>query len=101
MAQHEAATGGSAGSRNAWDSTLYDDAFAVITRFGAGVFELLAPKAGERILDLGCGTGQLTAQIAEAGADVIGMDAAATMVERARERFPALRFVVGRGESFA
>ena len=48
------------------------------------LFELLAPRPGERVLDLGCGTGHLTARIAEAGADVVGIDASAEMVEQAR-----------------
>ncbi len=87
-------------SANDWDSALYDGSFAVVTRFGAGVFELLAPKPGERILDLGCGTGALTAQIADAGAEALGIDGAESMIERARQQYPALRFEVGRGESF-
>jgi 2-polyprenyl-3-methyl-5-hydroxy-6-metoxy-1,4-benzoquinol methylase len=48
------------------------------------LFELLAPRPGERVLDLGCGTGHLTARIAETGADVVGIDASAEMVEQAR-----------------
>ena len=90
-----------AGSRNRWDSGLYDDAFGVITRFGSGAFELLAPKRGEPILDLGCGTGHLTAQIAAAGAAAIGIDAAADMIARARELYPRVGFEVARGEDFA
>src|SRR5215208_8260177 len=90
----------SAGSRNPWDSGLYDESFGVITRLGAGVVDLLAPRPGERILDLGCGTGHLTAQIAEAGAEVIGIDAAEAMIARARETYPHLRFRVARGEDF-
>jgi trans-aconitate methyltransferase len=92
--------GGPAGSRNTWDSTLYDESFSVITRFGAGVVDLLAAQPGERILDLGCGTGHLTAQIAEAGAETIGIDAAAPMIERARAAYPQLRFEVARAEDF-
>lgn len=91
----------SAGSRNPWDSELYDESFGVITRLGAGVVDLLAPRPGERILDLGCGTGHLTAQIAEAGADVIGIDAAEAMIIRARELYPRLRFEVARADEFA
>jgi len=88
------------GSRNPWDSGLYDESFRVITRLGTGVVDLLAPRPGERILDLGCGTGHLTAQIADAGAEVIGIDAAEAMIARAREAYPHLRFEVGRGEDF-
>ncbi|MDP8924030.1 MAG: methyltransferase domain-containing protein [Chloroflexota bacterium] len=101
MTRGNTGTGRPSGSRNAWDASLYDGSFAIISQLGAGVLELLAPRPGERILDLGCGTGQLTAGIAAAGADAIGVDAAQSMVERARAQLPGLRFVVGRGESFA
>src|SRR3954463_4260802 len=84
-----------------WDSTLYDESFGIITRFGSGVVELLAPRPGERIVDLGCGTGGLTAQIAVAGADVLGIDASDAMIARARELYPQLRFEVAKGEDFA
>jgi trans-aconitate methyltransferase len=83
-----------------WDSTFYDQLFGIITQFGAGVVELLAPLAGERIVDLGCGTGGLTAQIAAAGAEVVGIDASEAMISRARELYPQLRFEVARGEDF-
>lgn len=56
--------------------------------------ELLAPKAGEGILDLGCGTGALTAEIAARGADVLGVDRSEEMIAQARKKFPALRFEV-------
>jgi trans-aconitate methyltransferase len=84
-----------------WDSTLYDESFGIITRLGAGVVELLAPRQGEQIVDLGCGTGGLAAQIAAAGADVVGIDASEAMITRARELYPHLRFEVARGEDFA
>jgi SAM-dependent methyltransferase len=77
-----------------WDAQLYNDKHDFVWRFGAGVVELLAPQAGERILDLGCGTGHLTAQIADAGARVTGVDRSAEMVAAAREAYPALTFAV-------
>jgi trans-aconitate methyltransferase len=55
--------------------------------------ELLAPTASERILDLGCGTRHLTAQIAQSGAAVVGLDHAAAMPEQARSAYPGLQFV--------
>src|SRR5215204_6128812 len=84
-----------------WDSRLYDESFGIITQLGAGVVELLAPRPGERIVDLGCGTGGLAAQIAAAGAEVIGIDSSEAMIVRARDSYPALRFEVAKGEDFA
>jgi len=83
-----------------WDSRLYDESFRIITQLGAGVVELLAPRPGERIVDVGCGTGALTAQIAAAGAEIVGIDASEAMVARAREQYPQLRFEVAKGEEF-
>ena len=97
----DASMSGGGGSETRWDSTLYDESFSIITRLGAGVIELLAPQPGERIIDLGCGTGALTAQIAAAGAEVVGIDASEAMIARARELYPHLRFEVGKGEDFA
>src|SRR5215218_4598702 len=83
-----------------WDSRLYDESFRIITQLGAGVVELLAPRPGERIVDVGCGTGALTAQIAVAGAEIVGIDASEAMIDRARELYPQLRFEVAKGEEF-
>ena len=69
-----------------WNPAVYSQVGAFVPTLGAGVFEWLAPKTGERILDLGCGDGQLTAKIAAAGAEVVGADRSAEMVEAARGR---------------
>jgi trans-aconitate methyltransferase len=75
-----------------WDPGLYQSSHSFVWERGRGLVELLAPKPGERILDVGCGTGQLTAEIANAGAEVQGVDSSAAMVEQARVNFPKLRF---------
>jgi trans-aconitate 2-methyltransferase len=83
-----------------WDTGLYDEKHAFVWRHGASVVELLAPRAGERILDLGSGTGHLTARIAEAGAEVVGIDASSEMVAEARRLYPRLRFEVADARDF-
>lgn len=69
-----------------WNPTVYSEVGAFVPALGAGVFEWLVPLPGERILDLGCGNGELTAKLAAAGADVVGVDASREMIAAARER---------------
>jgi trans-aconitate methyltransferase len=57
-----------------------------VSDLGSPVVELLAPKRGERILDLGCGDGVLTRTLADFGCDVVGVDSSAAQVEAARAR---------------
>lgn len=84
----------------AWDAAAYDTRHGYIWKHGAGVVELLNPQPGERILDLGCGTGHLTAQIAAVGAHVVGIDNDPGMIALARQHYPALRFAVADGSDF-
>jgi trans-aconitate methyltransferase len=77
-----------------WNANLYNAKHDFVWKFGSDVVSLLAPRAGERILDLGCGTGHLTAQIAESGADVMGVDRSAEMVAAAQSAYPNLKFEV-------
>lgn len=79
-------------AENPWDSKLYDGQHNFVTRYGEDLLSLLAPQAGERILDVGCGTGHLTAAIAKAGAAVVGMDSSAEMLAKARESYPDIEF---------
>src|SRR5215471_19967896 len=79
---------------NQWDAAQYDAKHAFVYEKAKGLVELLAPKAGERILDLGCGTGALTAEIAGRGAEILGVDRSEEMIAQARKKFPALRFEV-------
>jgi len=79
---------------NQWNAAEYDAKHAFVYEKAKGLVELLAPKAGERILDLGCGTGALTAEIAGRGAEVLGVDRSEEMIAQARKKFPALRFEV-------
>jgi trans-aconitate methyltransferase len=83
-----------------WDSALYDDRHSFVWKKAGDLIDLLDPQPGERILDLGCGTGHLTSQIAERGAEVIGLDASASMIAQARQNYPKLKFVLADARTF-
>src|SRR5215469_2921895 len=67
-----------------WDPASYAKNARFVSDLGSPVLELLAPKPGERILDLGCGDGVLTMKIAEIGCDVVAVDSSAAFIEAAR-----------------
>lgn len=71
---------------HAWNPALYAAHAGFVPALGKAVLELLGAQPGEHILDLGCGDGVLTRQIADAGAEVIGIDADPAMVAAAREK---------------
>ncbi len=75
-----------------WNAGLYDSSHAFVWEFGRALLSLLQPKAGEQILDIGSGTGHLTAEIAASGAQVLGIDRSPAMTAQARANFPHLRF---------
>ncbi len=78
-----------------WNPELYEARHSFVWQLGQGVLELLQPVKNERILDLGCGTGQLTQRIAESGAQVTGIDSSPEMIGQARQNYPAIKFVLG------
>jgi trans-aconitate methyltransferase len=85
---------------SAWDAARYQDQHSFVWRYGANLMESLNPQPGERILDVGCGTGQLTAEIARSGATVTGLDKSAEMLAEARKNYADLAFVLGDAASF-
>ena len=68
-----------------WDPATYARNARFVSDLGSLVVELLAPKHGERILDLGCGDGVLTKKLADLGCEVVAVDASAAQVEAARK----------------
>ena len=83
-----------------WNAALYDDKHSFVFKYGEDLVDLLAPKAGERILDIGCGTGYLTNVIASFGATVIGIDNSLEMITKAKAAYQQQEFKVQPGEEF-
>lgn len=83
-----------------WDPKLYQDKHQFVWQCGEALLELLTPQPEEYILDLGCGTGQLTQQIANSGAEVKGIDLSEALIDRARNNYPHLQFSVEDARDF-
>ena len=81
-------------SEHTWDSSTYDRDFSFVAAYGETILGWLDPRPGERILDLGCGTGDLTARLVDSGAQVVGLDSDAAMAEAFRARLPTVPLVV-------
>src|SRR4030095_9790072 len=67
-----------------WNPETYARHARFVSDLGSPVVGLLAPKPGERILDLGCGDGVLTKTLAELGCDVVAVDSSPAQIEAAR-----------------
>jgi len=83
-----------------WNPASYQKSHGFVFEFGQALIDLLEVKPGQRILDLGCGTGQLTAQIAGRGAEVLGVDKSPEMIGEARKNFPSLKFEIADAAHF-
>lgn len=82
------------GSNMKWNAELYDSKHEFVSAYGRALLSELDLSAGQVILDLGCGTGKLSGDLAAEGAQVVGMDSSPQMIERAKEFCPDLEFLV-------
>lgn len=83
-----------------WSADSYARHARFVAELGGDVLALLDPRAGERILDLGCGDGVLTRRLADAGAVVVGADSSPDFVRAARELGIDARLVDGHALPF-
>ena len=73
-------------SRQTWNTDAYATHGRFVATLASDVVSLLAPQPGEHILDVGCGDGALTEQLAATGAIVTGVDASSAMIAAASKR---------------
>jgi trans-aconitate methyltransferase len=83
-----------------WSASDYARNGRFVQEMAGPVFAMLAPRPGERILDLGCGDGTLTAEIKAAGADVLGVDLSEELLAVAKMKGLAVRKLDGHALDF-
>ncbi|GAA2075842.1 class I SAM-dependent methyltransferase [Actinomadura alba] len=83
-----------------WAVATYDSAFGYVSAHGAPLIDLLDPQPGERVIDLGCGTGTFSAEINARGAEVLGIDGSREMIAQAASLHPSMSFAVGDAHDF-
>jgi len=69
-----------------WNPDVYTEHARFVSELGIPVADLLSPKPGERILDIGCGDGALTQRFLDAGCSVVAIDSSPEQVAAALKR---------------
>jgi trans-aconitate methyltransferase len=92
---------GSGGLGFTWNADLYSTKHNFVFKYGEDLISWLQPKEGERILDVGCGTGELTNELSKSGATIIGIDASEQMIKKAKEQFADIQFFVKDATNFS
>ena len=77
-----------------WNSTLYDKKHDFVAGYGKGLLEFVPKNDEQAILDLGCGTGTLTVQLADLCNKIVGVDSSQSMIVKAKEQFSHIEFKV-------
>jgi SAM-dependent methyltransferase len=92
--------GSPGGGVQTWNPERYARTAGFVPEFGVAVLGLLAPMAGENILDLGCGDGSLSERIIASGASAVGVDASPEQVAAAKSRGVDARVCEGQSLDF-
>ena len=77
-----------------WNSLLYDKKHDFVSEYGKALLEFIPNNKEQSILDLGCGTGTLTAQLYNLGSKVIGVDSSSNMIDKARKEYSNIEFMI-------
>jgi trans-aconitate methyltransferase len=83
-----------------WNPKDYGQNARFVTDLGSGVVDLLAPRPGERILDLGCGDGVLTKKLSDLGCQVVGVDSSPEFLKAAQALGVEARLMDGQELTF-
>lgn len=81
-------------TKDNWNANLYDQNHSFVSKYGNNLIDLLALKEGEKILDLGCGTGDLAKKMYDIGGNVVGIDNSQNMINQALVKYPEIKFVL-------
>lgn len=82
---------------SAWGEGTYELTAVTLTPAAERVVAVAGIEAGERVLDVACGTGNAALAAVAAGAVVTGVDLTPRLLEVARERVPQATFLEGDG----
>lgn len=83
-----------------WNVALYEQKHAFVTAYGQDVLALLNAQSGERVLDLGCGTGHHVKALADLGVQAVGLDSSPSMITAAQQAYPELSFMLADASNF-
>lgn len=90
----------SANMAQTWSAGTYETHARFVSDLAGDVMAWLDPKPGERILDVGCGDGVLTAGLAGRGVDVLGIDTSADLLRAAAARGLSVQAMDGQALNF-
>ncbi len=91
-----------------WAEEFYDDNFAnffldnnsALTEEIEFIKSKIIFKKNMRLLDQGCGTGRLSAQMSDAGFNVTGLDIVESYIEKAKDKHPKIEFICADAETY-
>ena len=77
-----------------WNAEKYHETCGRVTEHGVKLVDVLRKRECGKVLDLGCGTGVLTNDIAGFAEEVIGIDSSPAMIEKAKSSYPNVKFIL-------